>query len=121
MQWCFSCKVFTDLKVSPDGHIDCPTCGHVKIPRHMHCARCGFICLHVEAAGIHGCPNCGDPKDVGDGFCEYDFNHGCSACGLPGHMPLPGYMEPTPVGHPRVGLGLAPGFHERDVEVIMEE
>jgi hypothetical protein len=30
-------------------------------------------------------------------------------------------MESEPCGSPRVGLGLAPGFHEEDVKEIMEE
>lgn len=121
MDYCIKCWKNVDLKVSPDGHLDCPTCGRVEIPSHMHCARCGFVCLHVEAAGIHGCPNCGDPKDAGEHKVTYEFNQGCGLCGLPGHMPLPGFMEPTPCGHPRVVFGLAPGFYEEDVEKIMEE
>jgi hypothetical protein len=73
----------------------------------QHCGRCGFACPHVEAAGMWHCPNCGLPIPCGDGV-EYPFNQGCQACGLPGHMPMPGYMEPLPEGHPRVVFGLAP-------------
>lgn len=121
MQWCHSCKKFADLKVYPGGSFDCPTCGRVEVPRHMHCARCGFACPHVECAGIHCCPNCGDPKPVGSHYVTYEFGQGCDICGLEGHPPKSGYMESEPCGSPRVGLGLAPGFHEEDVKEIMEE
>lgn len=121
MLHCVSCHKFVDLKTFPDGSIECPTCGRVELPRHMRCARCGFVCLHVEAGGIHGCPNCGIPKQIDKNYVKYEFDHGCDLCNLPGHMPKPGYMEPVPAGHPRAVFGLAPGFHEKDVEEIMEE
>ena len=123
MQWCFSCHKTTDLKVFPDGFVDCPTCGRVEIPDHMWCSRCGFVCLHVEAGGVYSCPNCGDPKSVGEGKCTYEFNQGCLDCGLPGHPPKPGYMEPVVHGHPRAALGLAPTIpiNLDGVAKIMEE
>jgi hypothetical protein len=82
------------------------------LPRHYHCGRCGFACRHVEAGGIHWCPNCGDPQPSGDGV-TYDFSHGCTKCGLAGHEPLPGFMELEMPGHPAVVFGLRPAF---DVE-----
>ena len=121
MQWCWSCKKKVDLKVSSDGFADCPACGRIEIPDHMRCARCGFVCPHVEAGGVYGCPNCGDPKPVGNRKVKYEFNQGCEICGLPGHMPKPGYMEPAPCGHPCVVFGLAPGFYEEDVAAVMDE
>lgn len=121
MQYCLSCYKLVDLKVFPDGFTDCPNCGRFELPRHMHCARCGFACPHVECVGIHYCPNCGEPKQVDSRHVTYEFGHGCDICGLEGHQPKPGYMEPEPCGSPRVGFGLAPGFYEKDVEDVMEE
>jgi DNA-directed RNA polymerase subunit RPC12/RpoP len=108
MDYCIKCWKKVDLKVFPDGFVECPDCGRIEIPSHMWCARCGFVCPHVEAGGVHSCPNCGDPKNAGDGKCTYEFNQGCSTCGLPGHMPKPGFMEPVVHGHPRAALGLSP-------------
>lgn len=84
----------------------------------MICKRCGFGCPHVEAGGIHGCPNCGDPVPSSNGV-KYKFGFGCDVCNLPGHTPLDGYMKPYPRSHPMVAFGLAPAA-EDIIEDVME-
>lgn len=60
------------------------------------------------------CPNCGPAKVVKPGEVYFEFGHGCKRCNLPGHDPLPGYMEPLPASHPRVVFGLAPAIEEAE-------
>lgn len=117
--FCYLCYSHSRLTVNPDGSFDCSVCGHVPLKDHMHCQRCGFACQHVECAGIHYCPNCGDPKPVDECHVAYDFNYGCSECGLSGHLPKPGYMEYVMPKHPRAVFGLTPEYHEEDVEFVM--
>ena len=51
------------------------------------CIRCTHTCIHVEAAGIWYCPNCGTAKDIKNdpqNRVTYTFWNGCKACNLPG-------------------------------------
>ncbi len=53
------------------------------------CVRCGLDCPHVEAGGMHYCPNCGPPIDAeAPGMVRFAFGLGCALCGLAGRGPM---------------------------------